>query len=116
MIRAEKVRVIDASTAHRVAPDWVYGFAELEPGQMAAIAEAGAAGEVRHFGTIGGDLEIHQNWDLADVSGLGALTTVGGWVLSVSMGPAYVEYALLPLSPSVMLTAAGRNARRNPVR
>jgi N-acetyl-gamma-glutamyl-phosphate reductase len=40
MIRSEKVRVIDASTAHRVAPDWAYGFAELEPGQPAAIAEA----------------------------------------------------------------------------
>ncbi|UZK67239.1 N-acetyl-gamma-glutamyl-phosphate reductase [Sphingomonas sp. M1-B02] len=40
MIRNEKVRVIDASTAHRVAPDWTYGFAELEPGQSAAIAEA----------------------------------------------------------------------------
>lgn len=40
MIRAPHVRVIDASTAHRVAPDWVYGFAELEPGQTAAIAEA----------------------------------------------------------------------------
>jgi N-acetyl-gamma-glutamyl-phosphate reductase len=40
MIRADKVRVIDASTAHRVAPDWAYGFAELEPGQMSAIAEA----------------------------------------------------------------------------
>lgn len=40
MIRADKVRVIDASTAHRIAPDWVYGFAELEPGQMNAIAEA----------------------------------------------------------------------------
>ncbi|TGX56199.1 N-acetyl-gamma-glutamyl-phosphate reductase [Sphingomonas gei] len=40
MIRADKVRVIDASTAHRVAPDWVYGFAELEPSQTAAIAEA----------------------------------------------------------------------------
>lgn len=40
MIRADKVRVIDASTAHRVAPDWVYGFAELEPGQTSAIAEA----------------------------------------------------------------------------
>ncbi|NIJ20177.1 N-acetyl-gamma-glutamyl-phosphate reductase [Sphingomonas naasensis] len=40
MIRAKKVRVIDASTAHRVAPDWVYGFAELEPGQLNAIAEA----------------------------------------------------------------------------
>jgi len=40
MIRSDHVRVIDASTAHRVAPDWVYGFAELEPGQAAAIAEA----------------------------------------------------------------------------
>jgi N-acetyl-gamma-glutamyl-phosphate reductase len=40
MIRNDHVRVIDASTAHRIAPDWVYGFAELEPGQAAAIAEA----------------------------------------------------------------------------
>ncbi len=40
MIRAAKVRVIDASTAHRVADGWTYGFAELEPGQMAAIAES----------------------------------------------------------------------------
>jgi N-acetyl-gamma-glutamyl-phosphate reductase len=40
MIRNDHVRVIDASTAHRTAPDWVYGFAELEPGQMAAITEA----------------------------------------------------------------------------
>jgi surface polysaccharide O-acyltransferase-like enzyme len=36
-----------------------------------------------------------------------ALGTVGGWALAVTMGPAYVEYALLPLSPSVMLTAFG---------
>lgn len=35
------------------------------------------------------------------------LTTVGGWALSVGMGPVYVEYVLLPLSPSVMLTAFG---------
>ena len=33
-------RVIDASSAHRVAEGWTYGFAELEPGQQAAIAEA----------------------------------------------------------------------------
>jgi N-acetyl-gamma-glutamyl-phosphate reductase len=33
-------RVIDASTAHRVADGWTYGFAELEPGQGPAIAEA----------------------------------------------------------------------------
>ena len=33
-------RVIDASTAHRVAPDWVYGFAEMTKGQRAKIAAA----------------------------------------------------------------------------
>ncbi|NWG46298.1 MAG: N-acetyl-gamma-glutamyl-phosphate reductase [Alphaproteobacteria bacterium] len=33
-------RVIDASTAHRTAPGWTYGFPELRPGQGAAIAGA----------------------------------------------------------------------------
>ncbi|WP_448657659.1 N-acetyl-gamma-glutamyl-phosphate reductase [Sphingomonas sp. CJ99] len=33
-------RIIDASTAHRVADGWTYGFAELEPTQAAAIADA----------------------------------------------------------------------------
>lgn len=33
-------RVIDASSAHRTAPGWVYGFAELIAGQDAAIAGA----------------------------------------------------------------------------
>ncbi len=33
-------RVIDASSAHRVAPDWVYGFAELSPAQARAIEDA----------------------------------------------------------------------------
>lgn len=36
----DKVKVIDASTAHRVAPGWVYGFAELAAGQREAIAGA----------------------------------------------------------------------------
>jgi len=35
-----KTKVIDASTAHRVAPGWVYGFPESEPGQRAQIAAA----------------------------------------------------------------------------
>ncbi len=35
-----KPRIIDASTAHRVAPGWVYGFPELTAGQAAAIAAA----------------------------------------------------------------------------
>lgn len=33
-------RVIDTSTAHRVNPDWAYGFAELAKGQRERIAEA----------------------------------------------------------------------------
>jgi len=33
-------KILDASTAFRVAPGWVYGFAELEPGQDRKIAEA----------------------------------------------------------------------------
>lgn len=37
LIENPKVRVIDASSAHRVAPDWVYGFPEMEPGQYEKI-------------------------------------------------------------------------------
>ena len=40
LIENDAVRVIDASTAHRVAPDWVYGFAEMAKGQREAIARA----------------------------------------------------------------------------
>ncbi|WP_439499115.1 N-acetyl-gamma-glutamyl-phosphate reductase [Bosea sp. (in: a-proteobacteria)] len=33
-------KIVDASTAHRVAPGWTYGFAELEPGFAAKVANA----------------------------------------------------------------------------
>ncbi len=33
-------KLLDASTAHRVDPSWVYGFAELVPGQAERIANA----------------------------------------------------------------------------
>lgn len=33
-------KIVDASTAHRVAPDWTYGFAELEPGFAEKVANA----------------------------------------------------------------------------
>lgn len=33
-------KLLDASTAHRVDPAWVYGFAELAPGQKDRIAQA----------------------------------------------------------------------------
>lgn len=35
-----KPRIIDASTAHRTADGWVYGFPELAPGQREAVAKA----------------------------------------------------------------------------
>jgi N-acetyl-gamma-glutamyl-phosphate reductase len=40
LITNPAVRVIDASTAHRVAPGWVYGFPELTPGHAAVIAHS----------------------------------------------------------------------------
>ena len=38
MIDSPDVRVIDASTAYRVDPDWTYGFAEMSKDQRMAIA------------------------------------------------------------------------------
>ncbi|MBJ7446019.1 MAG: N-acetyl-gamma-glutamyl-phosphate reductase [Brevundimonas sp.] len=40
MIDNPAVRVIDASTAYRVDPAWIYGFAEMQPGQRERIAGA----------------------------------------------------------------------------
>lgn len=39
-IENPEVRVIDASSAHRTHPDWVYGFAEMDAGQPRQIATA----------------------------------------------------------------------------
>lgn len=39
-ISGPKPRIIDASTAHRVTPGWVYGFPELRVGQADAIRHA----------------------------------------------------------------------------
>ena len=41
LIENPAVRVIDASTAHRTAPGWVYGFPELGSEQKNAIVHAG---------------------------------------------------------------------------
>jgi N-acetyl-gamma-glutamyl-phosphate reductase len=40
MIRNPAVRVIDASSAHRTHPDWVYGFPEMSPTQAHDIVRA----------------------------------------------------------------------------
>lgn len=38
LVENENVRIIDASTAHRVNPDWAYGFPELSAAHREAIA------------------------------------------------------------------------------
>jgi N-acetyl-gamma-glutamyl-phosphate reductase len=40
LIESSAVRVIDASTAHRTAPGWDYGFPEMSAGQRAAVANS----------------------------------------------------------------------------
>ena len=40
LIETPSVRVIDASTAHRVAPGWAFGFPELEPDGYERLAAA----------------------------------------------------------------------------
>jgi N-acetyl-gamma-glutamyl-phosphate reductase len=40
LITNPHVRILDASTAHRVSPDWVYGFPELAPEQGDHIRKA----------------------------------------------------------------------------
>ncbi|MGH6781647.1 MAG: N-acetyl-gamma-glutamyl-phosphate reductase [Sphingomonadaceae bacterium] len=40
LIENDTTRVIDASTAHRTAPGWTYGFAEVEPERRAELATA----------------------------------------------------------------------------
>jgi N-acetyl-gamma-glutamyl-phosphate reductase len=41
LIDNDTAKVIDASTAHRVAAGWTYGFAEMDKGQSQRIATTG---------------------------------------------------------------------------
>ena len=41
LIESDKTRLIDASTAHRTQPGWVYGFPELSKEQRGKIVKAG---------------------------------------------------------------------------
>jgi len=40
VLAAGRARLIDASTAHRTHPEWVYGLAELTPGQRSQLRSA----------------------------------------------------------------------------
>jgi N-acetyl-gamma-glutamyl-phosphate reductase len=51
MLENEKTRVLDASTAHRVAPGWVYGFPELSSAQPGLIREGRFVANVGCYAT-----------------------------------------------------------------
>ncbi|MBB5516332.1 N-acetyl-gamma-glutamyl-phosphate reductase [Rubricella aquisinus] len=51
MIENDTTRVIDASTAHRVADGWVYGFPELTKGHAEAVANARFVANVGCYAT-----------------------------------------------------------------
>ncbi len=47
----KKPKIIDASTAHRTSPGWVYGFPELTQGQSALVAKADRVGNPGCYAT-----------------------------------------------------------------
>ena len=47
----KKPKIIDASTAHRTVPGWVYGFPELTQGQRALVATADRVGNPGCYAT-----------------------------------------------------------------
>ena len=101
---SRKPRIVDASTAHRVAPGWVYGFPELAAGQADAVARAervanpgcyatGAIALVRPLvdaGLLPADCPI----SLPSVSGYsgGGRTMIEAY--EAGSAPAYETYAL----------------------
>ena len=50
-LEGKQPKIIDASTAHRTAPGWVYGFPELTQGQRALVAEADRVGNPGCYAT-----------------------------------------------------------------
>ena len=66
LIENPRVKVIDASTAHRVASGWIFGFPESEPGQRAAIA---AAARVSNPGDRTRSRNEHSRFAVSDQTG-----------------------------------------------
>ncbi len=103
-LSGKKPKIIDASTAHRVAPGWVFGFPELVEGHAKAVANAprvanpgcyatGAIAIVRPLvdaGILPADLPI----SLPSVSGYsgGGRTMIEAY--EGGQAPAYETYAL----------------------
>lgn len=103
-IAPQGARILDASTAHRVAEGWVYGFAEALPGQAEKIAQAarvsnpgcyatGAIALLRPLtalGLLAADARVSIN-AISGYSGGGKVMIAGH---EAHGGPAFELYAL----------------------
>ncbi|QHE88625.1 N-acetyl-gamma-glutamyl-phosphate reductase [Hydrogenophaga sp. BPS33] len=97
-------KVIDASTAHRTAPGWVFGFPELDAGQRKAVMNANrvanpgcyASGAIALLRPLidAGVVPAHHPVSLPAVSGYsgGGRTMIEAY--EQSQAPAYELYAL----------------------
>ncbi len=74
-----RVRIIDTSTAHRVAPDWAYGFAEMDKAQPEKIRGARHVANPGCYptGAIGLIRPLRQAGILPDGYPVTALTVTG---------------------------------------
>ncbi len=70
-------RVIDASSAHRVAPGWTYGFPELVAGQDEAVR---TAKKVSNPGCHATGASSPRGRSTAPRCGIDSTATVPGWV------------------------------------
>jgi len=106
LLENDTTGVIDASTAHRVAPGWVYGFAEMDKGQAVAISDArfvanpgcwpqGPIAALRPLiaaGLIPADFPVTMN-GISGYSG-GGRSMVEDYVAKGEEAPEYLPYGL----------------------
>lgn len=118
-------RILDASTAHRTDPAWVYGFPEMAPGQAQAIAQAryvsnpgcyptGAVAllrPLRDAGLLSADAAISIN-AVSGYSG-GGRTMIEAH--EQQGGPAFELYALGLAHKHVPEIMAGSRLERRPI-
>lgn len=104
-------RIIDASTAHRVNPDWVYGMPEL-PGQRAAIAGAARVANVGCYAT--GSIALIRPLRDAGLLGEDAAPTLTGTSGYTGGGKALIAEYDAGTAPDYFLYATGQNHKHVP--
>jgi N-acetyl-gamma-glutamyl-phosphate reductase len=102
----KKPKIIDASTAHRTHPDWVFGFPELDSEQMALVKAANRVANPGCYATgaialirpliDAGFLAADHPAALPAVSGYsgGGRAMIGAYEATDTTAPAYELYAL----------------------